>query len=215
MPAEERHRPLLVALTGGVASGKTLVSDHLARKGVPIVDTDVIAREIVEPGRPGLDRLVDEFGPGILDERGRLDRRAMREAVFSDPERRKRLEALLHPLIEREARRQIAARPRGDYVVVVVPLLVESGLFGDADRVVVVDVPEADQIRRLVERDGVEESQARAMLDAQASREARLQAATDVIPNESSIDALLLATDELHERLVSISRSARSSPRRT
>ncbi|RFF28244.1 MULTISPECIES: dephospho-CoA kinase [unclassified Wenzhouxiangella] len=210
----EQARPLLVALTGGVASGKTSVSDRLSEKGVPVVDTDLLAREAVAPGSPGLSAVVDAFGPEILDEAGSLDRRALRERIFAHPEQRETLEAILHPLIEREARRQIERHEDADYVVLVVPLLIESGLFKDADRIVVVDVPESVQIERLLERDGVEPEQAEAMLSAQASRSERLAVATDVIDNSGSFDELVQATDELHERLGALSRRRSRSPRR-
>lgn len=211
---DEATGPMLVALTGGVASGKTSVSDRLASKGVPVVDTDLIARRVVEPGSPGLRKVVDAFGAEVLDASGALDRKALRERVFADPEQRERLEAILHPLIEIEARRQIARHGEADYVVLVVPLLVESGLFTDADRIVVVDLPEALQIERLVERDGVDRKQADSMLAAQATRTDRLGAATDVIDNSGSPEALLAATDELHDRLVALSRRRRPARRR-
>jgi dephospho-CoA kinase len=197
---------MLVALTGGVASGKTSVSDRLAAQGVPVVDTDLIARQVVAPGSPGLDRVVEAFGPDILDASGDLDRRALRERIFARPELRERLEAILHPLIETEARRQVASHHETDYVVLVVPLLVESGLFTDADRVVVVDVPEAVQIDRLLERDNVDRGQAESMLAAQASRSDRLAAATDVLDNSGSIEDLMQATDRLHGKLIRLSR---------
>ncbi|NBD95934.1 MAG: dephospho-CoA kinase [Gammaproteobacteria bacterium] len=204
--ASSENRPLLVALTGGVASGKTTVSDRLAEKGVPVVDTDSIARNIVAPGTPGLEQVVDAFGNDILDLSGELDRRALRDRVFAHPEQRERLEAILHPLIEREARNRISQYADADYVVLVVPLLVETGLFPDADRIVVVDVPEPCQIRRLIERDGVDRDGAAAMLSAQATRSQRLEVATDVVDNSGSLEELLHATDELHDRLTTFSR---------
>lgn len=198
--------PMLVALTGGVASGKTSVSDRLAESGVPVVDTDRIARQVVAPGSPGLEEVVKAFGTEILDSTGGLDRRALREMIFAHPQQRTRLERILHPLIEKEARQQIARLDDTPYVVLVVPLLVESGLFGDAERVVVVDLPEALQIERLLERDGVDRQQAESMLSAQARRSQRLAVATDVIDNSGSLDDLMQATDELHRRLTAISR---------
>jgi len=199
-------RPLLVALTGGVASGKTSVSKRLAEQGVPIVDTDLIARQVVAPGADGLNRLVDAFGPEILDASGALDRSRMREQVFAQPQRRETLESILHPLIESEVRRQIAQHDSADYLVLVVPLLVESGLFEDVDRIVVVDAPRSIQIRRLLERDRVDRDQAEAILSAQASRSERLAVADEVIDNRGSLEELVQATDELHERLSALSR---------
>lgn len=203
---DQHDPPLLVALTGGVASGKTSVSNRLAENGAPVVDTDLIAREVIAPGSDGLDQLVEEFGPEILDDDGTLDRRMMRERIFEQPLQRERLEAVLHPLIEREARRRIAQHQDADYVVLVVPLLVESGLFGDADRVVVVDVPESIQIQRLLERDGIDRAMAESMLSAQATREKRLASADEVIDNSGSLKELRQAIDELHERLTALSR---------
>lgn len=207
---EESDRPLLVALTGGVASGKTSVSNRLAERGVPVVDTDLIARHVVAPGSQGLKELVDAFGREILDPEGALDRRKMRERVFDRPGQRQRLEAILHPLIEREARHQVAAHQNADYVILVVPLLVESGLFRDADQVVVVDVPEQVQVRRLLERDGIDLARAESILAAQASRPERLAVADEVIDNGGSLEDLLEAADELHERLQTLSRRGRS-----
>jgi len=210
----KQGQPLLVALTGGVASGKTSVSDRLAEKGVPVIDTDLIARQVVEPGSQGLTEIVDTFGPGVLDEAGALDRRALRERVFTCPAQREKLEAILHPLIAREADRRIARHTEADYVILVVPLLIESGLFQDADRIVVVDVPESVQIQRLLDRDGVDRNQAEAMLAAQAKRSERLAVADDVIDNSGSFNALIQATDELHKRLSALSRHRPKAPRR-
>lgn len=209
---DSRNGPLLVALTGGVASGKTSVSDRLAKKGTPVIDTDLIAREVVSPGSPGLDRIVEAFGTEVLDDSGTLDRRSLRERVFAEPEQRRRLERILHPLIEKEARRRIARFRSADYVLLVVPLLVESGLFEDADLVVVVDVPEALQVHRLLARDGVDRRQAEAMLASQASRAERLAAADEVIDNSGSLEDLARASDALHERLVALSRRRRPCP---
>lgn len=202
-PASDRHgtAPLLVALTGGVASGKTRVSDRLAELGVPVIDTDIVARQVVAPGTPGNQRVAEAFGPEIIDKTGALDRRALRERVFASDAQRRKLESILHPLIEQETRRQIAEHDSADYVVVVVPLLVESGVFADADRVIVVDVPEAVQIDRLTKRDGIDNKQALAMLRAQASRQQRLERADYVIDNTGSIDDLQTRVDRLHREL--------------
>lgn len=195
------RRPLLVALTGGVASGKTSVSDGLAELGAPVIDTDLIAREMVAPGKPGLKHVVEAFGPDIVGEDGALDRGKLREVVFSSDEERRKLESILHPLIEAEARRRVDEYPDADYVVLVVPLLVESGVFGDADRVVVVDAPQTVQIERLMRRDSVDETQARAMLQAQASRDERLAAADHVIDNSATLNQLQAQVERLHRRL--------------
>ncbi len=211
MPAEpeqtaNQQRPLLVALTGGIASGKTAVSHRLSERGAVVIDTDLIAREVVEPGQPGLSAIVEAFGPEMLDDDGRLDRAAMRQRVFSDPDSRKRLEGILHPLIAERVKQRIAAEQDADYLVLVVPLLVESGMFLDADRIVVVDVPESVQLERLAQRDGTSEEQARAILASQASREQRLKVATDVIDNSGSLAELERAADQLHNELLTKAR---------
>jgi dephospho-CoA kinase len=200
---------MLVALTGGVASGKTRVSDRLGALGAPIVDTDLIARDVVAPGTTGLKEVRQAFGPRVLDDAGKLDRHELRRIVFADSNARTRLESILHPLIEREARRRVADHADADYVVLVVPLLVESGLFRDADRVVVVDVNESTQLERLQARDGIDRDQARAMMDAQASRQDRLALATDVIDNNGDLESLEHRVDALHDKLVALSRRSR------
>ncbi len=216
MPAEpeksaNQQRPLLVALTGGIASGKTAVSDRLAEHGAVVIDTDLIAREVVEPGQPGLAAIVKAFGPGILDANGGLDRAAMRQQVFTDPDSRKRLESILHPLIAERVKHRIASEQATDYLLLVVPLLVESGLFLNADRIIVVDVPESVQLERLARRDGTSEAQARAILASQASREQRLKVATDVVDNSGSLADLERAADHLHNELITKARQLNRS----
>src|SRR5688572_20013711 len=173
-------RPLLIGLTGGIASGKSAVAELFAQLGAPVLDTDQIARDVVEPGKPTLAKLVAEFGSDILDSAGRLDRARMRTRVFADPEQRKRLEAITHPAIREELAAR-AQRAQGPYQVHVIPLLVESGRAELYDRVLVVDTSEQAQLQRLLARDGSNDEQARQILAAQASREDRLDAADDVI----------------------------------
>ena len=199
-----RKRPLLVALTGGIASGKTAVSDGLAKLGATVIDTDLIAREVVAPGTPGLERIVASFGNDMLNENGSLNRSGLRERVFADPQDRKLLEAITHPLIEGEVKARIAAADQADYIVLVVPLLVESGLFSDADKVVVVDVPEDVQIERLTARDDIDDYQAQAMIRSQASRESRLDIADYVIDNRSSLANLEKQIQTLDRTLRSV-----------
>ena len=197
-PTPQAPRPVLIALTGGIASGKSAVANLFARLGVPVLDTDQIARDVVEPGTPTLARLVEEFGAGILDTAGRFDRARMREQVFADPDKRRRLEAITHPAIRAElARRSQAAG--GAYQVHVIPLLVEGGRTEDYDRILVVDCPEADQLRRLVARDGSSIEQAQRILAAQASREQRLSAADDVIVNTGTLEDLQRFVQTLHQ----------------
>jgi dephospho-CoA kinase len=190
---------LRVGLTGGIASGKTTVSRLFARLGVPIIDTDVIARDVVAPGTPLLQRVEQELGPGLIGPDGALQRRQLRERVFSDPNARRRLEALLHPAIRAEVARQ-SAQASGPYHILVIPLLVEGPGRIPVDRVLVVDCPEDLQIQRLQARDGSSAAQARAMLAAQASRAARLAAADDVIMNDGDPDRLEAAVAALHQK---------------
>ena len=189
--------PFRVALTGGIASGKTAVANLFATHSVPVIDTDIIAREVVEPGQPALAAVVDAFGTGVLAADGRLDRPRLRERIFGDAEARRRLEAILHPAIRAEMERQSRAAG-GPYQVLVIPLLVEGGRQNHINRVLVVDVPEATQIERLVRRDGVSRDQADAALRAQASRDARLAFADDVIENTGDVAALETRVAKLH-----------------
>jgi dephospho-CoA kinase len=193
------HPPLRVALTGGIASGKSTVAGLFAALGVPVIDTDQVARDVVAPGTPGLAAVVARFGPEVLDAQGRLDRARMRERVFADERARRDLEALLHPLI----REQVAERSRaagGVYQIIVVPLLVETGTAGNYDRVLVVDCDPALQRARLAVRDAAPPAQIDAILAAQATRESRLARADDVLPNTGDLPALARCVADLHAR---------------
>ena len=190
-------QPYRVALTGGIASGKSTVADLFAALGVPVIDTDVIARQVVEPGQPALAKISATFGPDVLDADGRLDRRRMRERIFADPDAKRRLEAILHPAIRAEMEQQSMAA-QGPYQVLVIPLLTEGGRRDHVDRVLLVDVPEELQIQRLMMRDGVSHEQAQASLNAQATRAQRLALADDVIRNTGRVDGLREQVAELH-----------------
>lgn len=187
MTTEKNRRPLRIGLTGGIASGKSTVADMFAELGVPIIDTDIIAHELVQPGQPALDEIRRRFGDEVIDANGELDRTAMRKRVFSDEGARLDLEAILHPRIGAETRRQVDAAP-GPYQLIVVPLLVGSPLAQFVDRVLVVDCDEELQVKRLLARDAETVEQARRILSAQASREARLAIADDVISNDQGLD---------------------------
>ena len=191
--------PFRVALTGGIASGKTTVADLFAALGVPVIDTDVIAREVVEPGQPALAQVIETFGPDVLGSDGRLDRRRLRERIFADPAAKRRLEAILHPAIRAEMERQSRAAD-GPYQVLVIPLLTEGKRRDHVDRVLLVDVPEELQIQRLMERDGVSQEQAQASLNAQATRAERLAMADDIVRNTERPDDLREAVDGLHAK---------------
>jgi dephospho-CoA kinase len=202
---------LRIGLTGGIASGKSTVTQRFAELGVPVIDADVASRHVVEPGKPGLEQVVRRFGPGVLDANGNLDRRALRAVIFSDAAARLALDAILHPLIRADMEHQ-AATATGPYLVMAIPLLVEGGRARDLNRVLVVDVDEAVQLERVRARDGSSEDQARAILASQASREARLAAADDVLLNAGSVADLRQAVDRLHEQYLRLSRSL-SSPK--
>jgi dephospho-CoA kinase len=200
-------RPYRVGLTGGIASGKSTAAKFFGALGVPIIDTDQLARDVVEPGQPPLERLVERFGPGILTEDGHLDRPALRNIVFSDPKARADLEALTHPAIGAavEAR---STQLGGIYQILVLPLLVEKNLGSQLNRVLVVDCDEELQIRRLRTRDGSTLEQARAILNAQASRTSRLKAAHDVIKNEGDMSAVREQVEQLHARYLELAQQA-------
>jgi dephospho-CoA kinase len=200
-------RPYRVGLTGGIASGKSTAAKFFGALGVPIIDTDQLARDVVEPGQPPLERLVERFGPGILTEDGHLDRPALRNIVFSDPKARADLEALTHPAIGAavEAR---STEVGGVYQILVLPLLVEKNLGSQLNRVLVVDCDEELQIRRLQSRDGSTLEQARAILNAQASRSSRLKAAHDVIKNEGDMSAVREQVEQLHARYLELAQQA-------
>lgn len=174
----------VVGLTGGIGSGKSTVADLFVARGVPLVDTDAIAHELTAPGGAAMPALLDAFGPAIADAAGALDRAAMRRLAFADPLARSRLEGILHPLIRSLSaqRCQAAAAP---YVILAVPLLVESGSYRERCQcILVVDCPESLQIERVMARSGLSVEEARAILAAQASREQRLAIADDVLVND-------------------------------
>ena len=204
-PDDPAARPFRVALTGGIASGKTTVANLFAARGVPLIDTDVLAREVVEPGQPALAHVVAAFGEGVLGPDGRLDRRRLRETIFGDSKARRTLESILHPAIRAAMElRSSAAATAGPYQVLVIPLLTEGGRRDHVDRVVVVDAPEDVQIARLMARDRVSEDQARSALHAQASRESRLAFADDVITNTGHVEDLVAQVDVLHAKYVAL-----------
>lgn len=192
-----------VGLTGGIASGKTTVAELFAELGIAIVDTDVIAREVVEPGQPALEEIRGVFGDAVIDASGHLDRTAMRSIVFADPGQRRQLERILHPRIREEARRQSMAAS-SPYHMVAVPLLVESPMKDEMDRILVVDCDEETQLKRLLERDAESESQARKIIAAQASRNERLAIADDVISNDGSLESTREQVRRLHELYLSL-----------
>jgi len=194
---------LRIGITGGIGSGKSTVARLFHALGVPIIDTDEIARQLVQPGQPALTRIIQAFGAGILAPSGELDRGALRAIVFAAPEKRRELEQILHPLIRAET----AARARSQqepYCLVVIPLLIETGWRDDVDRILVVDSPLELQLQRVTTRDHAAEADVRAIIDVQCAREARLAAADDVITNDGGLDRLRLQVERLHRRYLAL-----------
>ncbi len=186
-----------VGLTGGIASGKSTIAGFFEALGVPVIDTDIVAREVVAPGSPGLVKIRESFGDSVIDECGSFDRYRMRKIIFSNDEKRLALERILHPLIRTETNAQAAAA-EGDYVVIVVPLLFESPIKAEMDRIVVVDCEEETQIERLILRDNESRDQACRILAAQANREERLSIADDIVRNDGDLDSARERVQTLH-----------------
>ncbi|MBX2886313.1 MAG: dephospho-CoA kinase [Granulosicoccus sp.] len=199
---------LLIGLTGGVASGKSYVSDCFSQLGVPIIDADLLAREVVATGSAGLQALIDHFGPGILTSDGTLDRTALRHIVFDNPAERQFINETLHPLIRELSNQRIdTLRQQGScaYAIYAVPLLVETDQTERYDRIVVVDIPESVQLERLTARDGSTEDEARRIINAQATRKQRLAVADDIIDNSGSQSETKAQIEKLHVRYVELS----------
>ncbi|ENM5729817.1 dephospho-CoA kinase [Vibrio mimicus] len=196
----------VVALTGGIASGKTTVANLFHEHfGIALVDADVIAREVVEPGTDGLKAITAHFGQTILNQDGSLNRTALRERIFADPEQKTWINQLLHPMI-RQRMQQALAQTKSPYTLLIVPLLVENQLQNMADRVLVVDVEESIQIERTIARDNVSIEQAQAILAAQATRAQRLAIADDVLKNDTKNQKLLPQITLLHQKYLAMSR---------
>ena len=194
---------LKIGVTGGIGCGKSAVTDYLSGKGIVIADADQAAKVIVEPGQPALKTIVNHFGSQILLDDGTLNRRALRDIIFNDPEQRRWLEQLTHPLIIERLRQELAAA-QSPYVILVAPLLLEANLKGIVDRVLVIDIDPEQQIARTMARDGVSRTQVENILQAQASRAQRLSIADDIIDNSGSLDALHQQLDALHQRYLAM-----------
>lgn len=190
-------RALRVGLTGGIGSGKSEACREFARLGVTVIDTDLIARELVRPGQQALAEIVAHFGAEMLDENGNLDRTRLRKTVFSDPDLRRQLEAILHPRI-RERAVALTEQVKGPYCVLVIPLLVETTGDYPLDRILVIDTPRELQMERIAARDGLSESEIEAILETQTSREQRLAIADDVVVNATSPEYLRSEIERLH-----------------
>ncbi|HET7662588.1 MAG TPA: dephospho-CoA kinase [Rhodanobacteraceae bacterium] len=208
-----RHTSWIVALTGGIAAGKSAVSRRFEALGIHVRDADVAAREVVAPGTSGLAAIVETFGHDILQADGSLDRRALREMVFANEERRRRLEAIVHPRINAWLREQGHADD-GPYCLLAIPLLAETWpQYEWVDRILLVEASTEVRIARLMQRDGIDEAAARRMLDAQASDEARRALADDVIDNDGDLDALNVAVEKLHRHYLELAAASSKTPR--
>ncbi|MGI9334203.1 MAG: dephospho-CoA kinase [Gammaproteobacteria bacterium] len=192
--------PLVIGLTGGIGSGKSAATACFEALGVPVIDADRVARDVVAPGAPALRQVVDLLGPEVLAADGSLDRRAVRERVFNAPALRQALEAILHPVIRRRTSELLDGLDPTPYAILAIPLLVETGGHPRVHRILVVDCPEALQIERTTARDGTSAQAVRKIMDVQASRANRLAVADDVIVNDGDLEALRAQVQMLHER---------------
>ena len=197
---------LIIGLTGGIGSGKSIVASRFQELGMPVIDADTITRELVEPGQPALREIVAQFGPDILQPDGRLDRPYLRDRIFSNPDDRRILEDILHPLAQKEVQQRIA-RLKAPYCILSVPLLIESGWSAMVDRILVVDSPREAQIQRTITRDKTSRQQVEAIIDSQVDRETRLAAADDILENDSDLASLYSQVDILHEEYLHLAQA--------
>ncbi|AOM41071.1 dephospho-CoA kinase [Xenorhabdus hominickii] len=202
----------IVALTGGIGSGKTTISNVFSSLGVPLVDADIIARKVVASGTPALQAITEHFGADILLPDGCLNRALLRQKIFATPKEKQWLNALLHPLIQAETQRQLN-QITAPYAVWVVPLLIENNLMHLADRILVVDVPTEIQIDRTMVRDGVSREQVKNILAVQASRHDRLERADDIISNHHSEQEIISSVVKLHQQYLKQAKSVRQENR--
>lgn len=194
---------LIIGLTGGIGCGKTAVTDGFAKLGVPIIDADVVAREVVLPGKPALEKIAAHFGRDALTTDGELNRPWMREHIFSDPVAKATLESILHPIIRAEMRRQLS-EVRAPYAIFSIPLLFETGQEKSVDRILVVDCPTEIQVSRVTQRDQTPEAQTRAIIATQIDRASRLASADDIIDNSGSLIHLHSQIDTLHQKYLKL-----------
>ena len=190
---------LVIGLTGGIGSGKSTVADMFADLQVPIIDMDRIARQVVETGMPALEKITHAFGTDLLTANGKLDRQRLGEIIFDSAEKRHQLEAILHPIIREETKRQLALLEAA-YCIVVIPLLLESDQHALVDRILVVDAPESVQVSRVTQRDGISAAQAEKILASQVDRQSRLNAADEIIKNFGELEALRQQVNSLHRK---------------
>jgi len=195
---------LTIGLTGGIGSGKSTVAELFAKQNIPIIDADLIAKNLVTPGNMALDEIIVTFGTEVVNQKGELDRTKLRSMIFSDDSLREKLNAILHPRVQEEIRKQIKHLTT-PYCIVMIPLLVENRLFNLVDRVLVVDTLEKTQLKRTAERDNVSIQDVQAIVNIQADRKTRLDRADDIIENLSSVDALEQQVRVLHKKFLDIS----------
>jgi dephospho-CoA kinase len=204
---------LVIALTGGIGSGKSTVAAILEELGAKLIDTDAIAHQLTGPGQPGTQAITDAFGPGYLDAQGALDRPRMRSLVFSDPSAKITLESKLHPMIRAEVRRRVdnaELAGQAPYIVIAVPLLIESGAYRDVvERILVVDCAESTQVERVMQRSGLDAAAVRAIMAHQATRDERLCHADDIVNNDADLISLRTNVTNLHHKYLALARQPR------
>jgi len=195
---------MIVGLTGGIGSGKSTVTEQFSKLGVPIIDTDIIAREVVEPEQPAYHAIIKEFGKAVLTKNNQLNRAALKQRIINNESEREILEGILHPIIYQHVESQIQ-QLTSEYCIIVIPLLVETGRYmAILDRILVVDVPVAEQIARTSRRDGLDKPVIEKLISIQASREDRLSIADDVIENDKGREELSLAIQEIHAKYLKL-----------
>ena len=199
----QQHSKMIIGLTGGIGSGKTAVSDLLGQKGIDVVDADVVARQVVEPGSKALQQISDTFGTEFLLTDGNLNRAKLRETIFSDVEAKTKLNQIMQPAIRNELLLQLKSAT-SCYVILSAPLLLENKLEGYCDRVLVVDVDEATQVQRATKRDSVDIEQIKAIIASQIDRKSRLAKATDIIDNSGTLAELQKQVDEIHQKYLTL-----------
>ncbi len=199
---------LVVGLTGGIGSGKTAASEHFKSLGITIVDADEVSRQVVEPGTPALSQIAEHFGERVLDDDQSLDRRALRDIIFNQPDEKKWLEQLLHPLIGMETFRQLQAS-QSAYTIFVSPLLIEIGQDKMTQRILVVDAPESEQVSRTIKRDDTNAESVKSIMQSQASRALRLEKADDVLLNDGSLESLKEKVEALHKTYLELAQSGK------
>lgn len=203
-PVKKSPGPLVIGLTGGIGSGKSTCAALFSELGVPVIDADELAHALVAPGEPALAAIIKAFGPEYLAADGQLDRGRLRQQVFAEPASRRRLEAILHPLI-RSNIKELVDTVQAPYCIVSIPLLLETGQTDLVDRILVIDIPEALQLERTAVRDRLAVDEIRPVLESQAGRSERLTAADDVISNTGSVEELAVKVEALHEKYSSLS----------